>query len=411
MPRYALSDQEMAILAHYLGSLSKEPSPGVDAATLRFATIVGEGVPARHRDAMLGVLQTHIDAHNAQYRHQARRATSGPFFQTEMNLRHRRLELERWDLTGPPESWRGQLEAHARRRPVFALLGGIAMGPWQPIHDFCEDNRIPCLFPITDLPAVSTTDWYTHYFSKGLYQEGEATAAYLRHAAPAGSDTQVVQVFRRNERTAALTRGLRETATRLDLPAPIDRPLAPGEAFTDQLWKELADGRPTILLLWLDGQDLAALDGLAQARSSPRVIFLSSTLLGEGVSRVPDSLRQVVYLTYPYSLPGETKLRRTALEKYLRTRRIAVTHLPIQARMSFLGGMLSRVLGDIRSEFFRDYFLEKLEMMADQQTNVAVYPELTFGPGQRYASKGCYIVRLTPGPNPELVKESDWVTH
>jgi hypothetical protein len=48
-------------------------------------------------------------------------------------------------------------------------------------------------------------------------------------------------------------------------------------------------------------------------------------------------------------------------------------------------------------------------MVADQPS--AVYGRLSFGPGQRYAAKGCYIVQLGKGPDPELVKKSDWVIH
>jgi hypothetical protein len=79
--------------------------------------------------------------------------------------------------------------------------------------------------------------------------------------------------------------------------------------------------------------------------------------------------------------------------------------------MWFLGVMLSKTLREMRSEFYRDYFLEKLDMMTTQESSIAVYPRLTFGPDQRYASKGSYIVQLTPGPSPELVKRSDWVSH
>ncbi len=53
--------------------------------------------------------------------------------------------------------------------------------------------------------------------------------------------------------------------------------------------------------------------------------------------------------------------------------------------------------------------LDIIGMMADMQDSP--YEWLSFGPGQRYASKGCYIVQLTPGPNPSVVKKSGWVTH
>jgi hypothetical protein len=40
-----------------------------------------------------------------------------------------------------------------------------------------------------------------------------------------------------------------------------------------------------------------------------------------------------------------------------------------------------------------------------------LYERLSFGPGQRYASKGCFIVQLTKGPKPELIRKSDWVAY
>ena len=85
----------------------------------------------------------------------------------------RQMSLARWELKGSPETWREQLEEYYRKEPVFALLGGITTKEWRPVHEFSEDHAIPCLFPITDLPFVSPNGWYTLYFSKGYYQEGE----------------------------------------------------------------------------------------------------------------------------------------------------------------------------------------------------------------------------------------------
>jgi len=39
------------------------------------------------------------------------------------------------------------------------------------------------------------------------------------------------------------------------------------------------------------------------------------------------------------------------------------------------------------------------------------YERLSFGPGQRYGSKGCYIIQLGPGAEPALLPRSEWVIH
>ena len=63
----------------------------------------------------------------------------------------------------------------------------------------------------------------------------------------------------------------------------------------------------------------------------------------------------------------------------------------------------------LKRNYYRDNLLDVISMFPDQ-----LYPDyerLSFGPGQVYASKGCYIVQLTQGANPHLVKKSDWVIH
>jgi hypothetical protein len=100
-----------------------------------------------------------------------------------------------------------------------------------------------------------------------------------------------------------------------------------------------------------------------------------------------------------------------AVKRWLQARKVPVTDLEMQAKIYFLGWMLPGAIKNMRSEFFRDYFFEGFDMMIDQDYAIAVYPRLTFGSGQRYASKGCYIVQLTKGPEPKLVQKSDWVIH
>lgn len=412
MPLYNLEDSDMAIMVHYLNNLSAEIAPGVDATTIHFATVVTEGVSVEDRQTMLSTLQAHIDAQNSQSRHQENRAISGPFYKTEMYQAYRRWDLDVWDLKGPENTWPAQLQTYYQNQPVFALLGGLASGSWQPIHEFAEQNKIPTIFPLTDFPVISETDWYTLYFSKGYYQEGEAAARYLHIVENIDPEAKVVIVSRESRETKDLIQGFTENWHKYQRPVPELLEVAPGKKLTAQFWKQMINtSQPTFLILWLNSDDLEYIESVPRNEKQPVKIFLSSEMLEYSFADIPDILRDNVYLTYPLSMPGENKRGKLVVKSWLKARDIPVTDFEMQSRIYFLGWMLTGAVKHMRSEFFREYFLEGYDMMTDQDYAIAVYPRLTFGPGQRYASKGCYIVQLTKGANPELVKRSGWVIH
>ena len=412
MPKYRLGKKDMKILVHYLKNLSVKLSPGVDDTTLYFATVIGPEVSEDEKQAMLSVLQAHIDARNSQTRHQEKRAASGPFYKTEMHQAYRRLDLSVWQLQGPEETWRDQLENYYKKQPVFALLGGISRGSWQPIHTFSEDHKVPCIFPITDLPVISANDWYTLYFSKGYYQEGESAAKYVRSAKRDIKNNSVVQVFRRSREGIALAEGFRQTwegmggKTPVELVLDADAPVN-GHLLHEQL--ELAD--VSVLLLWLGNEDQVIFRKIVEQADHKALMFTSATLLKNNFSDITDDLRDVIHITYPYILPDEKNMGNFVVNRWLQVRNIPPGDFTTQAKMYFLGWMLPGALKSMRSEFFREYFVEGFDMMTDQDYAIAVYPRLTFGSGQRYASKGCYIVKLGKGPKPPLLPVSDWVTY
>jgi Periplasmic binding protein len=409
MPRYSLDDRDMAILVYYLKELSSEPSPGVTADTIRFATVIAGDVSPEDRQAMLAPLDGYVrDRNNQSYVYEARAKFRS--YNEEMDMAYRKLSLARWELKGPPETWRSQLEDYYRKEPVFALLGGISYGDWQPVHQFCEEHRIPCIFPVTDYPVISDTDWYTLYVSKGIYQEGEAAARFVRRMAGQTPDMPVLQVFRDTRAGHALARGARDTLRELGLPAPVDVMLGPGEKITDETIKKISGNRGnSVLLLWLGDETAPFLKVLAAEPARPRSVFLSSTLLKGHMDSVPPEAREFSFITYPYRLPADEKEHSRIAVKWLESRKAPVNDSRIATRMYSLVRIMSQAFMHLKYYFYRDYFLDVISMFEDQR--LADYERLSFGQGQRYASKGCYIVQLGPGAHPMLVKKSDWVVH
>ena len=403
---------DMESLTHYLKNLSAEWSPGVDDTTLKFATVVSDDVEAEDRDAMVRTLEAHVRDRNSQSRHEERRARSGPFYKEEKNVPYRRYSLAVWELHGSPETWSAQLEDYYRSEPVFALLGGIAKGSWAPIHEFSERHEIPCLLPVTDYPVISDSDWYTLYFSKGYYQEGETAARFMRRSQEIAAEVAAVQVYRTDRRGRALARGFADARDHMGLPAAVDVGLDSETILDEAFWRELATRHAgAVLVLWLAGEDLSSIDELSAAEPRPPALFVSSGMLGDSLFSLPDPVRDFTFITHPMSFPEDEVRSRLATERWLQAKGLPITNFDIQAKMYFLGSMLAGAVKMIRDDFYRDYFFDRIDMMRDQYYSIAVYPRLSFGPGQRYASKGCYVAQLTRGPEPRLEKRSNWVVH
>lgn len=414
MPRYPLGADGMEILIYYLKNLSLDLSPGVDDTTIQFATVIGGDVPERERTSMLSVLQAYFDIHNSQMRYQDRRAQAGPFFESEMNLAYKKIQLHVWELQGPEETWKAQLDTYYQKNPVFALLGGLSTGNWEVIHSFSEEHKIPCIFPLTDLPVLSASDWQTLYFSKGYYQEGENAAKYLHNTLGKKADFSVIQVYDRKDKSgAALAKGF-TTAWRKAGGSTVQELLLNDiNTLSEQALHDLFSGpRQVVLLLWLGDSRSVAYQRLSEYIPGTHLTFTSTTLLHNDLSTVPDEIREKMLFTYPYSTEEDDKRTRLVVRQWLKARKIPALDFNIQARTYFLGWMLEGAIMGLRSEYYRDYFLEQFDMMPDQDYAIAVYPRLSFGPGQRYAVKqGCYIVKIGKGRNAEMTPVSEWMMY
>ena len=156
MPRYRLDDGAMQALAAYLATLSTAYSPGVDDSAVRFATIVTPGVDSERWELTEQMIRTGF-----QQRNYSQNDHSGQMRMPLELLPHqaRQWTLSVWKLQGEPDSWAAQLQAYYQREPVFAVLSGLSQAEWGPIHDFCEQQRLPCLFPHTRLPALTPSPY------------------------------------------------------------------------------------------------------------------------------------------------------------------------------------------------------------------------------------------------------------
>ena len=411
MPRYDLNDRDMTLLVSYLMSLSSDYSPGVDGTTLHFATVITEDVNPAEYESMPVLLENYLRMTNEQAQTSAKR-TAKPrmleYMLASKKVAYRNLSLSRWVLKGPPETWRDQLEEYYHNEPVFALIGGISTKEWKPVHDFCESRQIPALFPQTDYPVISENSWYTLYFSKGFYQEGAAAARYLNGRHDVLKGKTVVQIVRDSRQGHALSEGFQSAWHESGQKPLMTITQKAGAALsTDVLKQLLSKEKPAFLIIWDDAGVLPALESIVTGKDRPEMIFMSSSYIGAKFQTISDRIRDITYLTYPYRLPQDDKRFDNDLAPLIKGSNIEREAL-INAKQTYATiRILSQALMDMKENFYRDYFLDLISMNRDVE--FPLYERLSFGPGQRYASKGCYIVQLEKGPGAHLIKKTDWV--
>jgi hypothetical protein len=379
MPRYELTPDELAPLRSYLRTLRSGAAEGVTADTLHLATVVSADAPPARRAAMLSVLEAFVHDKNAGTRSEARRVGRGP---TREYDAYRTWRLHVWELTGPRDTWRRQLEAHARRTPVFALVGGLVSGAWAPVHRFCEDHELPCLFPSTDLPLATGPGFYTLYFSRGLGLEAQALAQHLAQASPAVPVAQQADLDEDGQAAAEAFAALQPVMS---------------------LERALGAGQPASLVLWQRHPDLEALAARAEAVDR---VFLSGTLMGAPPA-VPPRLAGKVHLVYPFALPDEDRAQHARLRAFLRRKGLAEVDPRLQTNTFFAASVLGEALMRVSFNFSREYLIERIEDMLEDAVARSAYPRVSLAAGQRFASKGAYVVRV--GARGDLVPVGEWI--
>ena len=387
MPRFVLNDNEVVALSSYLASLTVALPPGINAREIHFATIATPGDDAA-RAAMLDVFTTFFRVKNAGTRSELKRAQYAPFQKQWAYESYRLWKLHVWDLKGPEQNWPDQLKAFYAKQPVFAVIGGVGNGNWLPVHRFCEKQELPCILPQIALPPEhADNDFYSVYFSHGVELEAMTLGNIL--SATYQAPRTVVQVLRDTPEAHAAADTLRHAMAAQGNITLKDVVLKEGQTTSVEFWSRLAaDYNHSPWVLWLGDGDLKSLDSSAAAQ--PSAIYLSATLQGDITTLQQHPLHQRFTLLSPYQPPG-SEHNTPRFSSWAHLRKLPVSNLHIQSSSFLAVTLAGESLKHMHGNFSREYFIERMEHMMDNMINPSLYPRLSLAPGQRFASKGCYV--------------------
>jgi ABC-type branched-subunit amino acid transport system substrate-binding protein len=342
---------------------------------------------------MLDVMQRYLDDLNDRGAKSGASEGASPGLPGPGGRPQLRWQLHVWTLDGTARNRRDQLQAYYARQPVFALVGGLSTDTWLPVHQFCQQQKVPCLFPNTNMPVSSSATFYAVYFDKGLVLKAQILARYFLDHPKEFSSGHIFQVVPADwsgfEPAAALRQAIggRAAAAR----RVTDEVVQPGARIPAQYWRQLLDKGPcSALVLWLDDPDLAPLAELAGERDLPPIF-----IAGDSYNHAPPSsdprlsgkLRMVSTLNPAAQPPGSS-----AWTDWMNTHRLAPSQALLQANTYFVMSLVDEAVRANAGDFTPEHLIERIEYSAGSVVSHPMLASLSLGMGQRFAAKGGYIL-------------------
>jgi hypothetical protein len=407
MPRFALKDGDMKALIGYLKQLEPRRVPGVADGVAHFATVFTADADPVKRQGVLDVLQRYvIDKNEFPFGPSpAMHASGKTAYGKSMYMANLRWQLHVWDLSGPANTWKVQLEQHLQKEPVLAVLSGLGASNWRPVHEFCENNAVPCLFPNAEVPVDSENDFYSLYFSKGVLLEAQLAAGRIAQSGNPQRVRVLEQIYRAGDSGEPAARALKAQLAGKGINVR-NRALAPrsGREALAHALHEASDVQA--LVLWLRPDDLAA---LGEPPAGPTLVVMSGLMGGLERAPLPARWRDRTIMTYPFDLPDKRGVRIDYPLGWFYYRHIPVVDEQVQSDTFLACSLVSKVMHDMADALDRPYLIEQLRDSLDHRLITGYYPRLSLAVRQRFASKGGYLARFADGSGPRLLADSAWI--
>jgi hypothetical protein len=168
----------------------------------------------------------------------------------------------------------------------------------------------------------------------------------------------------------------------------------------------IGGGDADVVVLWLRGPDLAA---LPTAPPGGVEFYLSGLMAGLERAPLSGDWRAQAHLAYPFDLPERRRVRVDYALGWILGRHIPLVAEQVQVDTYLALGLLSESLKHMTDSFVREYLVERLQGDLAHRIITGYYPRLSLASGQRFASKGGFVVRLGQAEGARLVVDQDWL--
>jgi hypothetical protein len=124
---------------------------------------------------------------------------------------------------------------------------------------------------------------------------------------------------------------------------------------------------------------------------------------------LPAAWRSRSHIAYGFDLPDRRRVRVDYALGWFNIRKIPVVAEQVQADTYLALGLLSETLKHMVGTFIQDYLVERMQDILEHRVLTGYYPRLTLAAGQRFASKGGYVVHFVDDKSTRVLADQEWI--
>ncbi|HZI59289.1 MAG TPA: ABC transporter substrate-binding protein [Pyrinomonadaceae bacterium] len=390
MPRYEMSDEDMANLIAYLKRIESDRDPGLTATSVRLGTILPkEGGLSEIGAAMKDVLTAYFANVNDRG-----------------GIYNRSIELQTIQTGSDAAATAANVRKLVENGELFAMVSGLSAGADKELAALTQETEIPFMGPVTLLPQTGfQSNRNVFYLLPGASEQARALVNFAANK-PELQKRRLAIVHSQNELALAAAEAIEDqarkkswTTTRKSYSGKLVD--AAGIAATLK-----GEGTEAVFFLGAGGEEALFINAAAAANWTPYVFLLGALAGRELVQSVPLSFKDHVFLSFP-TVPGDVTPEgmaelRALQEKY----KFATRHVASQLMAFAAAKIFTEALKRAGRDLSREKLVTELEGLYEYETGVT--PRITFGPNRRVGAMGAYVVSIDPAKK-EFVSASGWV--
>lgn len=389
MPRFRMSQQDMADLTAYMKKLGHEGEPGVSETEVRIGVVLPPAGPLGPMgNAIRAALAARFDSINK-----------------DGGIYGRRIEPRFVEAPGAPEQRRAWVADFLQREQVFASVASFLAGADAELAGLFQEKEVPLIGPFTLHPRETTpTQRYVFYLMPGVESQGRALVRFARELPFGGAPRPAVLAPEDKDLDAAVE-AVGEACAGWAAPTILRHGRQPS-ALADLARRLAGEKADPVFFLGSGPEAVAFLRAAEPLGWRPRLL-LTAAAGDASLFSVPAAFDGRIFLALP-ELPGAPPPPEAAA----RYQQLAAGHsLPrehLSAQLTALAAAEVLLDGLRRAgrDLTRDRLIQQLEGVRQLRTGYA--PPVTYGPTRRLGARGAYVVKLDLKGR-SFAPETDWI--